>query len=156
MSSDSTRKKNMRLIRKEEAAEAERAKRREVGKAALELKASGMTLFDIAATLDVDEGTVKTSMAERMRSLADVMDETERREHLAELMTSLDALQRSSWPAATAGDTRAAEVVLKVLDRKAKWLGLDNVNADARSQTLIVQGAEYADALRTIAAANRD
>jgi hypothetical protein len=151
---DMRRRRNMRLIAKEEAAEAERARRREVGRQALLLKSQGHSLFDIASQLDADEGLVKESMSETMRALADVMDEVERREHLVELLTSAELIQRSMMPAATAGDSRAADTVLKVLDRKAKWLGLEDGNVDARTQTLIVQGTEYAEALRQIAAAN--
>lgn len=154
-SSDVERRRGMRLIAKEEAAEAERARRREVGRQALALKAQGYSLFDIATSLDVDEGTVRASMSETMKALADVMDEVERREHLVELMTTLETMQRSLMPAAMAGDVRAAEGVMRVVDRKAKLLGLDTAETGVRSQTLIVQGSEYAEALRTIAAANR-
>jgi hypothetical protein len=146
----------MRLIAKEEAAEAERSQRRELGRQALALKAAGKSLFDIATVLDVPEQTARSTMAETMKAVADVMDETERREHLAEMVTSMELLQQAVWPAAVSGDTRAVEAALKVLDRKAKLLGLDiGVTVDARQQNLIVQGPEYAQALRSIAAASR-
>jgi len=37
----------------------------------------------------------------------------------------LDALQAGIWPKAMAGDSRAVEVALKVLERRARLLGLD-------------------------------
>jgi hypothetical protein len=155
-SADGKRRNNMRLIAEAEAADEEKAQRRELGKRALALRSQGMSLFDVATALEVDERTASQTMAETLKALSEVMDETERSEQLALMMTSLDALQASVWGNAIAGDTRAVEAALKILDRKAKLLGLDQqAVVDARSQTLIVQGPEYADALRTIAAANR-
>ncbi|MDJ0342277.1 hypothetical protein QMK19_03625 [Streptomyces sp. H10-C2] len=37
----------------------------------------------------------------------------------------LDAMQLAIWPEAMAGNTRAIETCLKILDRRAKYLGLD-------------------------------
>lgn len=41
-------------------------------------------------------------------------------------LAKLDALQRAIWPAATGGDPRAIEAALKILDRRARMLGLDS------------------------------
>lgn len=38
----------------------------------------------------------------------------------------LDSLQQSVWPKAMDGDPRAIEAALKILDRRAKLLGLDS------------------------------
>lgn len=37
----------------------------------------------------------------------------------------LDSLQAAAWPKAMQGDVRAIESCLKILDRRAKYLGLD-------------------------------
>ncbi|MFE3577856.1 hypothetical protein [Streptomyces vinaceus] len=41
-------------------------------------------------------------------------------------LARLDVLQRAIWPKAMAGDPRAIETALKILDRRAKLLGLDS------------------------------
>ncbi len=37
----------------------------------------------------------------------------------------LDRLQEALWPKAISGDTRAADVVLRIMNRRARMLGID-------------------------------
>ncbi|MBB4893550.1 hypothetical protein FHS39_002581 [Streptomyces olivoverticillatus] len=41
-------------------------------------------------------------------------------------LAKLDALQKAIWPKAMEGDPRAIEAALKILDRRARMLGLDS------------------------------
>lgn len=41
-------------------------------------------------------------------------------------LARLDTLQQAIWPKAMSGDPRAIEAALKILDRRAKLLGLDS------------------------------
>jgi hypothetical protein len=48
-----------------------------------------------------------------------------REEVLGKELKTLDLLQRALWPAALRGHVRSVEVMLSVMDRRAKYLGLD-------------------------------
>jgi hypothetical protein len=48
-----------------------------------------------------------------------------RREVLGRELKTLDLLQRALWPSAQRGHVRSVEVMLAVMDRRAKYLGLD-------------------------------
>lgn len=50
---------------------------------------------------------------------------TLREEVLGKELKTLDLLQRALWPAAKSGHVRSIEVMLAVMDRRAKYLGLD-------------------------------
>lgn len=76
-----------------------------------------------------------------------------RLEALEEELDRLDALQEANWHQAIAGDVKATEAVLKVIDRRIKLLGLDTLYEGAGQvthNTLIVTGAqdEFIDQLR--------
>lgn len=50
---------------------------------------------------------------------------TLREEVLGKELKTLDLLQRALWPAALRGHVRSVEVMLAVMDRRARYLGLD-------------------------------
>jgi hypothetical protein len=58
-----------------------------------------------------------------------------REHHLRLEEERLDAIQLSLWPAMLRGDVRSAETIIKVLERRAKMLGLDF--ADATNSRLV-------------------
>lgn len=68
-----------------------------------------------AAYVDVNRALEK-ALAEQ-RTGAEVLRETE--------LLRLDRLQRGLWPTAVAGDTKAADTVLRIIDRRMRLLGLD-------------------------------
>lgn len=54
-------------------------------------------------------------------------------------MARLDALQAAHWPEAVSGSVRSADFVLRVIDRRMKLLGLDQLpREEERPRTLIV------------------
>ena len=66
-----------------------------------------------------------------------------RLEALEEELDRLDRLQEAHWHLAMAGDAKAADTVLKVIDRRIKLLGLDTLYEGAGQvthNTLIISG----------------
>ena len=58
-------------------------------------------------------------------------------------LARLDALQAAHWPQAIAGSVRSADLVLRVIDRRTKLLGLDQPRIqDDRPQSLVVSAPE--------------
>jgi hypothetical protein len=58
----------------------------------------------------------------------------------------LDALQRGCWHAATKGEVKSALLALKIIEVRAKLLGLDQIpEDDAQPRTIVIGGssAEY-------------
>lgn len=107
------------------ASRAQRAKTAQRRTQAIALKLAGAEWQQIADTLGYSDKAaackdvtraLETYVAEG-RQGAEVLRETE--------LLRLDRLQRGMWPQAVAGDTRAADTVLKVIDRRMRLLGLD-------------------------------
>lgn len=90
-------------------------------KQSLTLRLSGMTYAEIAENLGVSNYTawqdVNQALADIPKSEADQLREEE--------VGRLDRMQRAVWDAALAGDLQAMQTVLKIVDRRAKLLGLD-------------------------------
>jgi predicted DNA-binding protein (UPF0251 family) len=106
---------------------------------ALRLRAEGATYDEIGRQLGVSR-----PMAARVvhRALDRVVREPAN--HLIALeCTRLDLLTKAHMPKALAGSARAAEIVLRVMERRARLLGLD---APVRSE-VHVMSAEEQDAL---------
>ena len=82
----------------------------------------GMAVADIATTLGVTEKTIRGTLTSAYRNIItnDEMIEARNTE-----LSRLDELHSSFYEDALKGDIKAAEVVLKTSDRRAKLLGLD-------------------------------
>ncbi len=62
-------------------------------------------------------------------------------------LARLDALQAAHWPQAVAGSVRSADLVLRVIDRRMKLLGLDQRRMeDDRPRYLVVSAPEADEA----------
>lgn len=124
-----------------------------IAREAFRLRRQGMGLWEIAETLQISEADAKRGLAYVNKAAAELLDTGSKVELLTLEVMRLDELQAAYWQAALAGDTRAADIVLKVIDKRTKMLGLDESAAvDARSQTIIVAGGEgdYIAALEAI------
>jgi hypothetical protein len=134
---------------------ASRAKRAEVAdrrSKAVALRLSGASFETIAALLgyttrgaacqDITRA-LEASLAEQSRS-ADVLREAE--------LLRLDLLQVGAWAAAADGDPKAIEVVLKIVDRRCKLLGLD---APQRHEVITLDAVD-AEIARLTAELGRD
>ena len=59
-------------------------------------------------------------------------------------LARLDALQAAHWPQAVDGSVRSADLVLRVIDRRMKLLGLDRIpKQDDQPRTLIVNAPDW-------------
>lgn len=91
---------------------------------ALRLRALGHSFDEIGAALGITrQGATKAYD----RGMAGLKEETKKAaEHALEMeLFRCDLLQKGLMPAATAGETHAALAALRVMDRRAKYLGLD-------------------------------
>ncbi len=110
-----------------DASEATLAKDRQV----LELRRAGVTFDVIAARLGFRDrsGAYRAYSRAMLRTLQPVAAEIRTLE-----VDRLDRLHAAYWPAALQGDVQAAVTVLRIMDRRAKLLGLD---APARSEVRV-------------------
>lgn len=88
---------------------------------ALELRLSGRRWTDIAESLGYADESGPRKAVERLldRTGAELVGE-----YRAQELARLDRVHETYWPAALAGDTDAAGLVLKTHDRRVKLLGL--------------------------------
>ncbi|WP_075723248.1 sigma factor-like helix-turn-helix DNA-binding protein [Corynebacterium stationis] len=90
-------------------------------KEALQLRLEGMTYAEIAErmgkSLSTVHGYVTDSLAEVTKEYAQQLRDLE--------AARLDALQHAVWERAIDGDLSAMDRVIKIMDRRARLLGLD-------------------------------
>ena len=102
----------------------EQAERR---RQALALRLTGATFDQIGQQLGCDKSTAYRLISKEIREIP--------REEADELRTiecsRLDKLQHAVWQAAIQGDVNAVDRVLKISERRARLLGLDNMKIDA-------------------------
>ena len=117
-------------------------------KRALDLRLAGVSYRAIAKQEGVSHGTiisdVQSALAEIPRQSAEELRQTE--------TERLDQLQRAVWPEALKGNLGAVDKAVKIIDRRARLLGLDapqqvqvssDVDLDATAAK-ILQAAELA------------
>lgn len=91
---------------------------------ALALRRSGATYQQIGERLGVAVSTAHTAVQNALAGVADESDGAARELRALEL-ERLDELQRSVWPEATRGGLAAIDRALKIMERRARLLGLD-------------------------------
>jgi AcrR family transcriptional regulator len=99
--------------------------REELMARAWEFRKAGMSVREIGRELGVSHNTAHRYITKRLQ---EYMSET--RATVAEVVTlelqRLDQLTQSLWEkAALGGDTRAVDSLLKIMERRSKYLGLD-------------------------------
>jgi hypothetical protein len=105
-------------------------------KSAVELRVAGRTYVQIAAELGVSKQRAYQAVAEAVAEVnANCRESAEELRRVE--CERLDALQIAFWDKAAAGDVKAADVVLKVMNRRARLLGLD---APTRTQVEATTG----------------
>lgn len=91
---------------------------------ALELRRAGRSYSEIAAALGASKGfahkLVHQGLADAREAIAGSADALR-----AEEASRLDALLTATWPDARRGNLSAVDRVLKIMERRAKLLGLD-------------------------------
>lgn len=98
----------------------------------LELRQTGTTYRDIAAIVGIS-----TAQAHKDAKDGLAFTLTEPAEHLRTLeLARLDRLQRAYWDTALAGDYKAADRVLRIIETRFKLLGLDKLpNTNTTEET---------------------
>jgi hypothetical protein len=87
----------------------------------IEQRTLGVSFADIAYNMPgYSEAEVRRMVDEHLADYRESPDAVRAQE-----MLRLDALHRTYWRMAAGGDQRAAAIVLKVMERRAKMLGLD-------------------------------
>jgi hypothetical protein len=85
---------------------------------------AGQTVRAAAADLEIPHTTADRWYHAALKKIYD--DNADLREEvLGKELKTLDLLQRALWPGALRGHVRSVEVMLSVMDRRAKYLGLD-------------------------------
>lgn len=80
-----------------------------------------------------------------------------KREVLELEIARLDALQEAYWDAAMKMDDKAAQIVLKTMQQRAKLRGLEQPDEkNSASKTILVSGRNYNKMLQEIAAGQHD
>jgi predicted transcriptional regulator len=93
---------------------------------ALELKVAGLSQYQIADQLGVNQSSVSRMIARALKQhKAQRVDEMRQVEALR-----LEALHQTAWEASQQGDWQAAAIVTRLLDRRAKLFGLDAAGAN--------------------------
>jgi len=128
-------------------------RRNELATRAYQLKTEGMSWWDIAEELGITEQSAHMLVSERITLAAELVDIGAKRSILTMELERLDKLQRAVWANAMSGDVRSVEAVLKVIDKRAKLLGLEEVTSSSvTANTIVVPGnpLEYVAALRAV------
>jgi len=121
---------------------------------AYKMKKEGRSWWQIAEALKISEYQASRLVSQAITVASSLVDNAYKRELLSMELDRLDDLQRAVWQDAINGDLKAVETALKIIQTRAKVLGLDNVqSATVTNNTIVVAGTseEYINALRQAA-----
>lgn len=90
---------------------------------AMALRKQGWNHAAIAEACGVSTKTVRTVLAEVLKELRQTKESS--RDRLDIEVARLDALLTAVFPAAEGGDTRAVDSALKIMERRARLLGIE-------------------------------
>lgn len=108
--------------------------------AAYRMRMSGASLFAIAEQLSITEDMARRHISDVTNEVARLVDMGAKQNILTMELTRLDQMQLGQWPAAEGGDPKAVETVLKIMQHRAKLLGLDSAMVDNSKQTVVIAG----------------
>ncbi len=91
---------------------------------ALELRKGGASYRAIAARLGVNEKTAWQDVQKALRALA-ALEQASAEEYRALELARLDNLQAAHWRMAMQGNIKSTQIVLRIMERRARLLGLD-------------------------------
>lgn len=91
---------------------------------ALSLRRAGYSYSEIASEVGISRASAHRLVSEALHDIREAIDNSAG-EMRAEEISRLDALVRAVWPQAIAGDFYAIDRALKIMERRAKLLGLD-------------------------------
>lgn len=116
---------------------------------AIELRKAGATYQVIGDQLGVTRQAAHKMVKELLEEWGSTTREEAENIRALEL-ERLDRMQMGLWNSAIAGDAKAVETVLKVMDRRARYLGLDiPVAATPEGTGMFEVSVRYVEAFRT-------
>lgn len=125
--------------------------REELAEYVYNMRLSGMTLRRIGQELGgINENMVLEFLDSEIQKRAEAVHMREKKGILQQELDRLDALQEAHWTAAMMGDPKSTECVLKVMNHRAKILGLDvATQQEEKAQVLVIGGnsTQYMDSL---------
>lgn len=148
-------KKDMVAVKKANSAAILMEKQNEQARRALAMRKMGRSWWDISETLGISENQASQLVSVAINEAAALVNEGMKRSLLAMEVERLDDLQAAIWSDAIGGDLKAVETTLKIIQARAKVLGLDNIQTTSvTNNTIVVAGTseEYIAALRQVAA----
>jgi len=113
---------------------------------ALQLRQRGHTYEEIGKALGISKPAAFQRVATALRPLEEELKERVTIEREADL-TRIGEMLKALWPASTAGDPASIDRVTKLLDRRAKLLGLDTPVKVEHSGELALTGDDARAAL---------
>lgn len=117
----------------------------------LAFRLQGLTYDQIGKKLKITaQAANKRVLALMVKMASEISEEADKVREL-ELMR-LDRLMLNQWDAADTGDFKAVEVILKIMDRRAKLLGIDAPTKTAQTDT---QGNDLNAAYENMSEAER-
>lgn len=127
---------------------------------AYDLKIAGKSLSEIAGILDIKhKDDVIRLLQERYAYDAAYLDDQSRKNILHMEMLRLDKLQAAVWDSAMMGDPKSVDAALKVIQTRARIVGLEKVDPVVQKNLVLVMGEkedEYIAALKAAGATGED
>lgn len=121
---------------------------------AFQMRKAGASWWQIAEDLKISEQQAGMLVHNRIKEAAKLVDEGAKRTMLTMEVDRLDTLQQAIWNDAISGDRQAIETALKIIQARAKVLGLDSIpTSTVTNNTIVVAGTseEYVAALKRVA-----
>jgi hypothetical protein len=104
---------------KTEASKASSKSKTTLQRRAMEMRMDGLTFEEIGGKMAISTATAIGLFIDELRRLPDLLEEEVRTMRLLEL-NRLDALQFSIWYSAMGGNAEAIDLVLQIMDHRAK------------------------------------
>jgi len=120
-----------------------------------EMHLGGFTWDVVAQEIGYTTGEdARQSVRAYLQRAAMRVSEATRAESLKKELSRLDVLQSACWSQAMSGDLKAIETSLKIINTRAKLLGLETVETGTvTNQTILIRGTkeEFVEDLKAIA-----
>jgi hypothetical protein len=118
---------------------------------AYQMRLAGVNNIEIANKLGYpNPNRVSKEIAILVNKAMKTVD-ADRRAEVVELeLDRLDAMQSSIWGVALAGDYKAIDAVLKIMQHRARLLSLGSEGEDKSSKTVIIAADDYANTLKDL------
>ena len=118
------------------------------------LRRQGKSLSDVALLSGYPSGAaVSQAISDRFSQLARAITTIERDNILLMELDRLDELQAAHYESAMYGDIKSGEFVLRVMQHRAKLCKLDQPEADASQNTVLIVGkaeSSYVEQLKVL------